>query len=237
MSYACLTGPGVAEALKPFVIEPAMPVAQVFARAVERGPEALTDTELLAVLLRGADAPREAQLAHELIDYFGDLGRLLNDPPEHVAGVVDHRTATYIGALRQLVQRMTQGRATQRRSLTTWYELHGYLMATMNGRSIEALRVLYLDNQNNLIRESCSEGTVNFAPVFVRTIVHGALSAGAQGVVISHVHPSQSKTPSRQDIDMTRKVKEGLATVEVKLLDHVLIAGDQAISFNSLQLL
>lgn len=237
MAYACLAGPGVAEALQPFQMEPAMPVSQVFARAVERGPEALTDAELLAVLLRGADAPREAQLAHELVDYFGDLGRILNDPAEHVAGVVDRKTATYLGALRQLVERMAKGRAVERRELTNWHQLHSYLLATMRGRSTEVARVLYLDNKNNLIRETWSEGTINFAPVFVRTIVHGALSAGAASCVLCHSHPSGDPTPSRQDIEMTRKVKDGLATVEVKLLDHILIAGDQAISFNSLLLL
>lgn len=237
MPYTCLSGPGVAEAITPYSLQAPTTVADSFARANASGPSALSDTELLAVLLRGSDAPFQAQLAHELVDYHGDLGRIFNDPPEHLAGIVDRDTATYLGVLREFVKRMSLGQVLDREDLCSWAKVNAYLMSTMRGRSVECFRVLYLDNAARLIRETWTEGTVNFAPASVRTIVHGALSLGATSAIISHCHPSASVTPSRQDIEMTRKIKDGLAAVEIKLIDHVLIAGDQAVSFASLQLL
>lgn len=108
MPYQCLTGPGVAEMLTQFDYK-AINVGDAVARASAQGPEALTDAELLAALLRGGDAAHVGRLASELIHYYGSLARIINDPPEHLLGVAGAEAATTIGLMRQLIQRVGRG--------------------------------------------------------------------------------------------------------------------------------
>lgn len=236
MPFECLTGPGVAEMLTQFDYN-AINVGDAVARASAQGPEALTDAELLAALLRGGDAAHVGRLASELIHYYGSLARIINDPPEHLLGVAGAEAATTIGLMRQLIQRVGRGPDQERVQFNDYIRLHTYLRNRMAGRSVELFMALFLDNRNGLICETCSEGSIAHAPVYVRNVVHAALSSGSARVVVAHCHPSASKNPSAGDIEMTRRLKEGLATVDIGLLDHVLIAGDEAISFTTKGLL
>jgi DNA repair protein RadC len=236
MPYECLIGPGVAEMRTQFDYD-AISVGQAIARASEHGPQALTDAELLAALLRGGDAAHVGRLASELLHYYGSIARIINDPPEHLIGVAGPEAATAIGLMRQLIQRVGRGQGRERQQFNDYLRLHAYLRNRMAGRSVELFMVLYLDHRNGLICETEAEGSIAHAPVYVRNVVHAALSAGAARAVVAHCHPSASKTPSAGDIEMTRRLKEGLATVDIGLLDHVLIAGDEAISFTSKGLL
>ena len=98
--------------------------------------------------------------------------------------------------------------------------------------------MLCLDNRNRLIaEETLSRGTVDQAPVYVREVINTALKHHAKAVILVHNHPSGEREPSRADIDMTAELKAALALVTVTLHDHLIVAGQDVVSFKSLGLL
>ena len=108
----------------------------------------------------------------------------------------------------------------------------------MSYEQIEQLRVLYLNNRNQLIADEVPQkGTVNHTPIYPREIAKRALELGATALILVHNHPSGDATPSGDDIEMTQKVKQTLKTLDIKLHDHIIIAGKDVSSFKALGLL
>ena len=98
--------------------------------------------------------------------------------------------------------------------------------------------MLCLDNRNRLIaEETLSRGTVDQTPVYVREVINSALKHHAKAVILVHSHPNGEREPSRTDIDMTAELKAALALVTVTLNDHLIVAGQDVVSFKSLGLL
>ncbi len=211
------------------------------ARFMAGGPDALPDYELLElVLFRAIPQGDVKPLAKALLAEFGDLAGVVAAEPERLralrgAGEAVVRELKIVAAA---AGRVVRQRTLERRSLTSWAQAVEYLTARMADLPVEEFRLLFLDKKNALIAdEAQARGTVDQVPVFVREVARRALALGASAVIMAHNHPSGDPAPSEADVQMTRKVKAALGTVEVALHDHFVIARRGHASLSALGLL
>jgi DNA repair protein RadC len=147
-------------------------------------------------------------------------------------------TAAMLKAVQVAAQRLLQTKVKDMPLISSWNDLIAYCTAQMAYNPIEQFRVLYLDRKNRLIAdEAQAEGTVDHTPVYPREVVKRALELNASAVIMVHNHPSGDPKPSRADIDMTRKVKDAAAAVNITLHDHVIVSRGGHTSFKSQGLL
>jgi DNA repair protein RadC len=107
-----------------------------------------------------------------------------------------------------------------------------YVRLHLAGEACERFAVLFLNSQNMLIAlEIMFNGTLTQTSVYPREVVRAALAHGAAAVVLAHNHPSNTVQPSRADEALTRTLKDALALVDVRVLDHIVVGGDQSLSF------
>jgi len=133
---------------------------------------------------------------------------------------------------RELVKRWLAEEMERRTAFATPEAVKDYLKLHFAGREYESFVVLYLDAQNCLIEvEELFRGTLTQTSVYPREVVKSALRFNAAAVMLSHNHPSGSVTPSRADEHLTQTLKAALSLVDVRVLDHLVIAGNNALSF------
>jgi DNA repair protein RadC len=203
-------------------------------RLLARGATALSDAELVAVLLRtGIRGKSAVDLAREMIEEFGSLGGLLaaGSALNRIKGLGAAKSALFIATL-ELARRSIDERLQQGSALTSPGAVRDYLRLTLATRPHEVFVCLWLDAQHRVIGiEEPFRGTLTQTSVYPREIVKAALTANAAAVIFAHNHPSGVAQPSQADELLTRSLKEALALVEVKVLDHFIVAGHHAISF------
>lgn len=204
-------------------------------------PDSLQDYELLELLLFFVIPQRDTKpLAKALIQKFGSFGEVISASPEALmeAKGVKEMTATMFKAVQVAAQRLLQTKVKDQPLISSWNDLIAYCTAQMAYNPIEQFRVLYLDRKNRLIAdEAQSEGTVDHTPVYPREVVKRALELNASAILMVHNHPSGDPKPSRADIEMTRKVKEAAAAVNITLHDHVIVSRGGHTSFKTQGLL
>lgn len=199
----------------------------------------LDDVALLALLLRRSGTDPEAA-ARTLLDRFGSLGAVAAADAAELARTAeaDPRAWADLKVLRELAERLARADASRRPVVTSWTALEAYVRTAMAHRPREQFRVLYLDYRNTLIRdEMVAEGTVNHAPVYPREVVRRALELSASAMVLVHNHPSGDPTPSRADIEMTRKVVDAARALGLQVHDHIVVGCEGTASFRSLGLM
>lgn len=192
--------------------------------------------ELLAQLLAYS---RSDASATALLKHFPSLGHVLSAEPAQLRafGMID-RDIVLLRLVRQAACAMAKGAVRSRPVLNNWHALLTYLQAAMAHDQLEHLRVLYLDNKNTLIAdEQQQRGTVNRITVYPREVVKRALVLNASAFIVAHNHPSGDPTPSRDDIEMTRRLKDAADALEIKLHDHVVVGHGRHVSFRSFGLL
>jgi len=203
-------------------------------RLLRHGPEVLTDAELLAVLLRtGTPGCNAIELGRRLLAEFGGLRGLLaasGDELRRVRGLgavkVGQLQAVLELARRELAETLARGDAMTRPD-----DVRRYCATTLAHRQVECCMALYLDARHRLIvSELLSQGTLAQATVYPREIVRAALRHHAAAVILAHNHPSGNPEPSRADEHLTQHVRNALALVDVRLLDHIIVAGRQTLS-------
>lgn len=202
-------------------------------RLLAQGAGSLSDAELVAVLLRtGVRGKSAVDLARELIVRFQGIGGLLERvASENVKGVGSAKRAQFAAAI-ELARRSLVEEARTRSALTSPGAVRDYLRLALGTRQHEVFVCVWLDAQHRVI--ACQEafrGTLTQTSVYPREIVKSALAANAAAVIFAHNHPSGAAQPSQADELLTRNLREALALVEVKVLDHFIVAGAQAISF------
>ena len=177
----------------------------------------LSDVELLAKLI-GANESRRL--------YRGSLAPLF-------AESIDGNGSHYIcAAARELVRRWLNEELRRDCSLTTPGSVRDYLRLVFNGREYESFVVLFLDAQTRLIvAKELFRGTLTQTSVYPREIVKEALQENAAAVILAHNHPSGVATPSSADKTLTSALKQALSLVDVKVLDHFIVAGASSLSF------
>src|SRR3954470_5609201 len=203
-------------------------------RLLANGAGALSDAELLAVLLRTGVAGKTAvQLSRELLGRFGGVGGLLGAGKAllEVKGLGEAKSAQLSAAL-ELVRRSLHEELKSGTALTSPGAVRDFLRLSLAGREHEVFVCIWLDAQHRVLAvEEPFRGTLTQTSVYPREIVKAALRLNAAAVIFAHNHPSGVAQPSRSDELLTRNLKDALELVEVKVLDHFIVAGNQAISF------
>jgi DNA repair protein RadC len=206
-------------------------------RFLEGGADSLPDYELLELLLMLAIPRADVKpLAKALIAEFGGFAGVISADPLRLMEVngVKENTATALKVVQAAAQRLAQRQVQGRSVLSSWQALLDYCQASMAHRETEAFRILFLDRKNALIADEVQgEGTVDHTPVYPREVVKRALELNASALILVHNHPSGDPTPSRDDVEMTRRVAEAAKTIGIVVHDHVVIGRRGHYSFKS----
>ena len=204
-------------------------------KLLQRGSAALTDAELLAIFLRTGTAGKSAvDLARELLADFGSLKALLDADQQRFClghGLGDAKY-TQLQAVLEMAKRHFNEVLQRGSALTSPEITRAYLSAQLRGYSYEVFACLFLDNQHRVIKlDELFRGTIDGASVYPREVVKQALYHNAAAVIFAHNHPSGVAEPSRADEILTTVLKDALALVDVKVLDHFVVAGNGLLSF------
>ena len=200
-------------------------------RLLAHGPAALSDAELLAIYLRvGVRGKSAVDLARELLARFdSQLGALVDASLEELASVsgIGQAKAAQLKASFELSRRALSQEMAVRDTLSSPGKVRDWLRLRLASRPHEVFMALWLDAQNRLLKaEELFTGTLTQTSVYPREVVKTALAHNAAAVILAHNHPSGIAEPSRADELLTRNLKEALAMVDVKLLDHFIVAGN-----------
>ncbi len=197
-------------------------------KLLARGPAALADAELLALLLRtGLPGKNVLVLAQELVERFGGIAGLLNTPAEALKAIKGLGPAkrAELQAVLELARRALQQPLRERAVFDSPRTVGEYLQLQLGSRTHEVFAVLFLDAQHRLVAmEELFRGTLTQASVYPREVVLRALHHHAAAVVLAHNHPSGVAEPSRADEMLTQNLKAALALVDVRVLDHMIVA-------------
>ncbi len=192
----------------------------------DRGANALTNAELIAILLRTGFQGRNAlEVARDLLGRFQTLTALSRCTVEEISQVkgIKGVKAIELVAAFQLGHRIAHEQIAEQKMETpeTVYNLLGAEMRLLHK---ESLRVLLLDTRYRLIRiEEVSRGSLNESIAHPREVFRPAIIAAAYGVIVVHNHPSGDPSPSQSDHSLTRRLAEAAELLQIKLLDHVII--------------
>jgi len=204
-------------------------------KILERGPQALADAELLAIVLRTGTAGRGVlQMADELLAHFGGIAGLLHAQAEelrHFKGLGGPAKRAELLAVLELARRALAQQLREREILHSPEAMRHYLQLHLAARPYEVFAVLFLDNGNRLIAlEELFRGSLTEASVYPREVVLRTLHHHAAAVILAHNHPSGSVLPSSADQTLTRTLKAALALIDVYVLDHIIVAPGKALS-------
>ncbi len=225
------------------------PDARPREKLLARGAAALSDAELLALLLRtGIQGKGVLQMANELLQLkndsgsrtadegsggFGGLSGLLHATPDdlkRVKGLGPAKRAEIVAVL-ELARRAMAQQLQERTVFADPDTIKHYLQLHLAARGHEVFAVIFLDAQNRLLAmEELFRGTLTQTSVYPREVVVRALHHLASSVVLAHNHPSGAVQPSRADEALTHTLKAALALVDVRVLDHIIVAPGQALS-------
>lgn len=210
------------------------PLERPTEKLLNAGAGVLSDAELLAVLLQtGVKGKNALELARDLITAFGGLrGIMTADQQELCAhpGVGQVKAARF-AAMRELSQRQLLEKIQARDILSCSAATRNYLRARFRHHQSEVFCCLFLNNQHHIVKlEEMFHGTIDGAAVYPREVVKRCLYHNAAAVIFAHNHPSGVAEPSQADIAITRKLKSALQTIEVRVLDHLVIGDAEVIS-------
>ena len=204
-------------------------------KLLAQGVAALSDAELLAIFLRTGVAGKSAvELAHELIAGFGGLRPLLRaDLPTFAAGKgLGAAKYAQLQAVLELARRHLAEEMQQGDALSNPQAAERYLRAKLRDLDHEVFAALFLDAQHRVRAfEVLARGTLDGATVYPREVVKAALRHHAAAVIFAHNHPSGYAEPSAADRTLTERLKQALATVDVRVLDHLVIGEGAPTSF------
>ena len=202
-------------------------------KLLARGPQALSDVELLAILLRTGMAGKNVfQLSEELLRPEGIAGLLQATVQslKLVKGLGPAKQAELL-AVFELARRALSQRLKEREVFQTPEAVKQFLQLQLAHKNHEVFAVLFLDNQNRMLAmEELFRGTLSKTSVYPREVVVRALHHQAAAVVLSHNHPSGSVQPSRADQHLTQALQASLALVDVRVLDHIIVSQGQTLS-------
>jgi DNA repair protein RadC len=204
-------------------------------RLIHSGAAALSDPELLAVFLRvGVKGMDAVALGRELIGHFGSLNGLFGASLGEFSKVPGLGPAKFaqLQAVMELAQRALAEQLHAGQVLGSPEAVRQYLRGSLSRQRHESFLVLFLDVKNRLIKcEEMFSGTLTHTSVYPREVVKAALAHNAASVMLAHNHPSGVSEPSESDLLLTRALMQALALVDVRVLDHFVVAGPHVHSF------
>ncbi len=194
------------------------------------GPQALSDAELLAIFLRtGVAGCSAVKLARQLVHEYGGLRKLLQADRNSFCANRGLGQAKYaqLQAVLELARRHLAESLTRGQPLTNPTDTQHYLTARLGDYPYEVFACLFLDTRHRLIcYEELFRGTIDGASVHPREVVRRTLQHNAAAVILAHNHPSGIAEPSDADRRITQRLKDALALIDVRVLDHIVV-GDQ----------
>jgi DNA repair protein RadC len=204
-------------------------------KLIAKGPAALSDAELVAILFRTGIKGRSAvDLARDALGQCGSVSALLSAERSAfrlIAGLGDAKYAQ-VQAVLEMSRRALRETLDRGAALSSPRHVRDYLRLTLQGRPHEVFVAVFLDAQNRVLGvEELFRGTLTQTSVFPREIVKRALHYNAAAIIFAHNHPSGVAEPSRADEALTQTLKHTLALIEVKVLDHFVVGADAAMSF------
>jgi DNA repair protein RadC len=203
-----------------------------------KGPAALSDAELLAILINSGTRSQSAlDLAREVLrqseQSLSGLGRLSLQELQQTKGIGSARAITLQAAL-ELGRRRQRADILDRAAVTGMEEAAGIFLPLLADLNHEAFCVLYLNQANRLLRhEIVSNGGMTGTVADIRLILKNALLCNANQLIVGHNHPSGNLQPSSADKMLTTKLKESAALMDIRLLDHLIIAGSRYLSLQN----
>ena len=203
-------------------------------RLLAQGAASLSDAELLAILLRTGSRGRSAlDLARLLLARFGGLRGLLDATQDQLCDAPGLGPAKYtqLQSALELARRHLKETLDRSHPLTSPQATRDYLKATLRDRPHEVFCALMLDTRHRVISfEQLFTGTIDSAHVHPRVVVEKALQQGAAALILAHNHPSGIAEPSQADLAITRRLRDALGLVDIRLLDHFIIGDTEVVS-------
>ena len=203
-------------------------------RLLLNGPQSLSDAELLAIFLRtGTQGQPVMALSRDLISRFGSLRALMTASRSQFCSVKGLGTAKYaqVQAAMEMARRVMDEPLRQGDPLTSPEDTRRYLRSRLGTHPHEIFAGLFLDNRHRVIRyQELFRGTIDGAAVYPREVVRQALEHNAAAVIFAHNQPSGVAEPSQADISLTRRLKDALGTIDIRVLDHMIVGHGEVIS-------
>jgi DNA repair protein RadC len=210
-------------------------------KLIELGAEALSDAELLAIFLRvGVTGKSAVDLARDLLNQFGNLNGIFAANEAELSKVHGIGTSKYVQlqAIFEMSRRALNEQLQQRDVFKSPQAVRDYLVLKLGSVTREVFMVLFLDTQNRLVAsEEMFSGSLKETSVYPREVLKRALHHNAASVIFAHNHPSGIAQQSRTDELLTQSLKQALALVDVRVLDHFIVAGNNTLSFSDKGLL
>jgi DNA repair protein RadC len=207
----------------------------------EAGPEALSDDELLELLLFRALPRRDVKpLAKTLLTKFGSFAEVIAAPEARLAEVKGLGGAgnTELKVVQAAASPLLRGAITKRPVLSSWSSVLDYCRTAQGFADREQFRVLFLDKRNQLIADEVQQtGTVDHTPVYPREVVKRALELSASAIILVHNHPSGDPTPSHADVQMTQAIIAVANPLGISVHDHLIVGKDGHVSMKGLKLI
>ena len=204
-------------------------------RYLSEGLDAFEDHQVLELVLFYAVPRADTNaLAHSMIKEFGSLSGLFEANAKDIARRcnVTINIAILVSLIPSLSRRYFLGKWGDKPVINSSSKAGEYAVSLLTGRTYEVFYVICLDNQNRVNHaDMVNEGTINEAAVYPRLIVETSLRHQANSVILAHNHPGGSLTPSMADINITKKIITALDSISIKVLDHIIVAGDKYTSF------
>ena len=211
------------------------------ARFREAGNDAVTDYELLELLLFRAIPQRDVKpLAKELIAKFGSFAEVIAAPESRLAEVkgLGDAAITELKVVHAAASRLARGQVRKRPILSSWTAVLDYCRTTMAFADKEQFSIIFLDKRNQVIADEVQQtGTVDHTPVYPREVVKRALELSATAIILVHNHPSGDPTPSRADIQMTQQIVEIAKPLGISVHDHIIVGKEGHASLKGLKLI
>ncbi|MHB0987001.1 MAG: RadC family protein [Sulfuricella sp.] len=204
-------------------------------KLLKKGAASLSEAELLAIFLRTGMAGKSAvDLARELLGRFGSLAALFACGEKEFCRTPGMGAAKYaqLQAVLEMARRALGEEIAQRDALSSPQAVRDYLRLRLQGLPHEIFMALFLDAQNRVVAsEELFRGTLTQTSVYPREVLKRALHHNAAALILAHNHPSGVAEPSHADQSLTQSLKNALALVDVRVLDHFIVAGSGFLSF------
>ena len=205
-------------------------------KLIELGAEALSDAELLAIFLRvGVVGKSAVDLARDLLNQFGSLNGIFAATEHELSQVHGIGSSKYVQlqAIFEMSRRALSEQLQSRDVLNSPQAVRDYLVLKLGSYTKEIFLVLFLDTQNRLLAtEEMFSGSLTETSVYPREIMKRVLHHNAASVIFAHNHPTGIAQQSSADEILTKQLKQALALVDVKVLDHFIVAGNNTLSFS-----
>lgn len=214
---------------------------RVFERFLASGLDSMPDHNIIELLLFFAISRGDTnQVAHNLIDRFGSLSGVFDASYEELLRVdgVGRHSATLIKLIPSMCRSYFDDKIAPGLVLSSVEQIGEFIKPKFIGRNRETVFLICLDEKSKLLKcEMISEGIHDYVPIAIRRIVESAVGVGAAAIVLVHNHPQGFALPSGDDVNSTNIIRQALAPLSIRLIDHIIVAQDDFVSLSQSGLL